>query len=656
MTHKPKDFTDLLSAREGERGYVEAIEGGAVLKTRLRAMGIIEGRQLLKVSPLSARGPVVAEVLGTRVAIGRNMASRIKLKMRAGSILLTGNPNVGKSVVFARLTGLDVISSNYPGTTVEYTSGATMLAGHRFQLTDVPGAYSLEPTNRAEEAAAGLINAAAGDLILHVLDATNLERNLFFAMQIMEKGLPAIFLLNKWDMARRKGVFIDAEGLGKDFGARFIPLVATTGEGLRELNAAVADFIAGRLPPPVCPPPGHDEKWKFIGRVTSERQRIEHRHPGALEKLADLTSRPSTGLPVAAAVLAASFYVIRFIGEGLIAVLEPLFNSHYMPLLTSSVGSLPGPEWIRTMLLGVTPAPMESFGLLTTGIFIPFVAVLPYILAFYLILSLLEDLGYLPRLAVLLDDFMHKLGLHGYGTIPVMLGLGCKVPGILAARVLETRRERVIATALALMVAPCMPQSAMIFSLLGPHGIGWVFLVFGSIAATGLAAGAMLNRFTRGETPELFIEIPPYHLPPPRLLARKVWMRVKDFLFDAVPMIMLGVFFVNLLDMTGALAAVSEIFRRPLEVMFGLPGETVSVMVLGFLKKDVSIAMLSPFGLGPEQLTVASVFLALYLPCLASLLVMVRELGLRDSLGIALVNFAGATAAAGLLHLAFRFF
>lgn len=656
MTSRPKDHTDLLSAKEGERGYVETIDGGEALKTRLRAMGIIEGRQLHKVSPLSARGPVVAEVLGTRVAIGRNMASRIKLKVKAGSILLTGNPNVGKSVVFARLTGLDVISSNYPGTTVEYTSGATMLAGHRFQLTDVPGAYSLDPTNRAEEAAAGIINAASGDLVLHVLDATNLERNLFFAMQMMEKGLPVIFLLNKWDMARRKGIFIDADGLGKDFGARFIPVVATTGEGLKELDAAVADFIAGRLPPPACPPPGHDEKWKMIGRIASERQRIEHRHPGALEKLADLTSRPSTGLPFAAAALAASFYVIRFIGEGLIAVLEPLFNSFYMPLLTSAVGALPGPDWVRTMLLGVTPAPMESFGLLTTGIFIPFVAVLPYILAFYLILSLLEDLGYLPRLAVLLDDFMHRLGLHGYGTIPVMLGLGCKVPGILAARVLETRRERVIATALALMVAPCMPQSAMIFSLLGPYGIGWVFLVFGAIAATGLAAGAMLNRFTRGETPELFVEIPPYHLPPLRLLARKVWMRVKDFLFDAVPMIMLGVFLVNLLDMSGALAAVSEIFRRPLEAAFGLPGETVSVMVLGFLKKDVSIAMLAPFGLGPEQLTVASVFLALYLPCLASLLVMVRELGLRDSLGIALVNFAGASAAAGLLHLAFQVF
>jgi ferrous iron transport protein B len=308
------------------------------------------------------------------------------------------------------------------------------------------------------------------------------------------------------------------------------------------------------------------------------------------------------------------------------------------------------------MLLGVTPAPMESFGLLTTGIFIPFVAVLPYILAFYLILSLLEDLGYLPRLAVLLDDFMHRLGLHGYGTIPVMLGLGCKVPGILAARVLETRRERVIATALALMVAPCMPQSAMIFSLLGPHGIGWVFLVFGAIAATGLTAAALLHRFTRGETPELFVEIPPYHVPPLRLLARKVWMRVKAFLFEAVPMIMLGVFLVNLADMTGALDTISEAFRRPLEAVFGLPGETVSVMVLGFLKKDVSIAMLSPFGLTPEQLTVASVFLALYLPCLASLLVMVRELGLRDSLGIALVNFAGASAAAGLLHLAFLVF
>ncbi|HNT97915.1 MAG TPA: FeoB small GTPase domain-containing protein [Elusimicrobiales bacterium] len=652
MTPKTRELTDLLSAQEGERGYVQSIEGGPGLRSRLRAMGIIEGRQLHKVSPLSARGPVITEVLGTRVAIGRNMAVHIKLKVRARSVLLTGNPNVGKSVVFSRLTGLDVISSNYPGTTVEYTSGSTMLAGHRFQLTDVPGAYSLEPTNKAEEAAAGIINSSPGDLVLDVLDATNLERNLFFAMQMLEKGLPVIFLLNKWDIAERRGIHIDVKGLETDLGARFIPLVATTGEGLKELDAAVAAFLAGRLPAPICPPPGHDEKWKLIGRIAAERQRIEHRHPGFLEKLADLTSRPSTGLPAAAAVLALSFYIIRFIGEGLIGVLEPLFNDYYMPLLLRAADLAPAPDWLKAMLLGVTPAPMESFGLLTTGLFIPFIVVLPYILAFYLILSLLEDLGYLPRLAVLLDDFMHRLGLHGYGTIPVMLGLGCKVPGILAARVLETRRERVIATALALMVAPCMPQSAMILSLLAPHGMGWVFLVFGTIAATGLTAGAALNRFTRGEAPELFVEIPPYHLPPPGLVARKVWIRIKEFLLDAVPMIMLGVFLVNLADMSGALTAISGAFKGPLEAFFGLPGETVSVMVLGFLKKDISIAMLAPFGLAPAQIAVASVFLALYLPCLASLLVMVRELGAKESLGIALLNLASASVAAALLHLA----
>ncbi len=645
----------LLSMRRDETGYISEVSGSPDLQTKLRAMGLYSGRRIVKRSAEKSGGPVLVEVMGTRVALGRGMAAKVSVKVKSRAILLAGNPNVGKSVVFSRLTGLEVISSNYPGTTVEYTAGHTMLAGERFSVIDVPGAYSHAPTNKAEEVARSILTAGGAALILNVVDATSLERNLFYTLELAAMGTPLVILLNKQDIARRKGVDIDAAALERHLGIRVVPFVATTGEGLAALQQAVRDFNEGRLPPPAEVPAGPDEKWKLIGRVSAECQRISHKHATVLEKLEDLTSRPSTGLPFAAAVMLGLFLAIRFVGEGLInRVLDPLFNSVWMPLLNSALSGLQDGGFLKLLLLGSTPKPMESFGLLTTGLYIPFVTVLPYIVAFYTALSLLEDIGYLPRLAVLLDSSMHRLGLHGYGTIPLMLGLGCKVPAILAARVLETPRERVIATALTLALAPCMPQTAMILSLLAPYSIKYTVAVFGAVAAAGMLSSALLSRMLKGETPELFLEIPPYQTPCASILGRKVYFRLKDFLLEAVPMIVAGVLAVNLLDMSGALAGISAFFRPAVTGLLGLPPETVSVMVLGFLRKDVSIAMLSPFALSPGSIVVASVFLSLYLPCLGSFMVTLRELGPRDAAKVFAMNFAAALLFAALLNLAVK--
>ena len=406
-------------------------------------------------------------------------------------------------------------------------------------------------------------------LILDVVDATNLERNLYYTLELASLCTPMVILLNKWDIARRRGVEIDPEALGRQLGVRVVPFVATTGEGLSGLKTAVEDFNAGRLPAPGCHPTDPDEKWKLIGRISAECQKITHKHATLLEKLEDITSRPGTGLPFAAAVMLAVFWLIRFVGEGLIShVLDPLFQAAWMPLVTAALGGLQDGGFLNVLLLGTTPAPMESFGLLTTGLYIPFVTVLPYIVSFYAALGLLEDIGYLPRLAVMLDSSMHRLGLHGYGTIPLMLGMGCKVPAILAARVLETPRERVIATALTLGLAPCMPQTAMILSLLAPFHIKYTLAVFGAIAAAGIVSSLLLSRLLKGETPELFLEIPPYQAPCCPMLARKLYFRVKDFLFEAVPMIIVGVLLVALLDVSGLLAGISEFFKPAVTVQY----------------------------------------------------------------------------------------
>jgi ferrous iron transport protein B len=298
----------------------------------------------------------------------------------------------------------------------------------------------------------------------------------------------------------------------------------------------------------------------------------------------------------------------------------------------------------------------QSFGLLTSGLFIPFAAVLPYIFAFYLVLSLLEDIGYLPRLGVLADNVMHRLGLHGLSIVPMMLGLGCNVPGALASRVLETRKERFIATTLMAICVPCMAQIAMIAGLLGQHGAAGLVPVFGTLFLLWIALGTLMKRFTSGETPEILVDIPPYRMPYWKSLLKKLWMRVRWFIREAVPYVLLGVFIVNLLYSLGIITLLSKVFRPVTTVVLGLPAEAAGALLVGFLRKDVAVGMLAPLGLNLRQLIVACVVLTVYFPCVATFVVMFRELGLRDLVKSACIMVVVAFSVGGLLNLVLRGF
>ncbi|HAM36353.1 MAG TPA: ferrous iron transporter B [Elusimicrobia bacterium] len=642
----------LSEMAAGSSGVVESITGADSFRRKLSAMGLHPGRIVRRLAGQGAHGPLIVEVLGSQVAMGHSLAAHVKVRVNNRTLLLVGNPNVGKSVVFSRLTGLDVVSSNYPGTTVSYLSGGARLAGARFNIVDVPGIYSLEPASKADEVACRIISADGYDLLAIVVDATNLERNLFFALQILGLERPSVILLNKSDMALLKGIRIDARALSDRLGVPVVPFVAVTGEGLPELERAVRLFMKDGLPPRKHLPKTDEERWKLIGQLSRQVQHIEHKHPSLWEYLADISVRPATGLPLALGVLAASFFCVRTLGEGMIRwLLDPVFHRAYLPLLARGADFLPAMPLAREILLGASPHPLDSFGLLTTGVYVPLVAVLPYILSFHFILGFLEDLGYLPRLAVLLDRALHHLGLHGYGTIPITLGLGCKVPAIMAARVLETRRERVIAVALTMLLAPCMPQSAMIFGILAPSGWTYVAAVFGIVFAVGIAAGVLLHRILAGETPELFVEIPPYQRPRLKTLLSKTWLAVRSFLREAAPLIALGMLTLSILDAAGIISAISKWCGPVFSFWLGLPDAAAPVMVFGFLRKDVSIAMLAPLGLSPGQLVVACVFLSLYLPCVASASVLARELGLRDAARVILFNLAAATITAAVLNI-----
>lgn len=569
-------------------------------------------------------------------------------------ILLMGNPNVGKSVVFSRLTGVHVIASNYPGTTVGFTKGYMHLPeelgfkGETAELIDVPGVYTLEPASKAEEVACEMLKE--GDVVINVVNATNLERSLNLTLQLLKKKVPLVVALNLWDEAEHTGININIEKLQQLLGVPCAPTCALTGEGFKELVSKIKEAKPGEYT--------YDEKerWHEVGNITAEVEKITHRHHSFKEALADASISTGTGIPIALIVLFITFEVIRFIGEGLIGyVFEPLFENLWAPVMLKLSNFLGGKGLIHDILIGrLVEGGIdfgESFGLLTTGLFVHLGAVLPYVFAFYLILSFLEDSGYLPRLAVLADSIMHRLGLHGMAIIPMMLGLGCNVPGALATRIMETKRERFIAATLMAITVPCMAQIAMVAGLIGKHGAAGLGLVFGTLFVVWIILGVLLNRVMKGESMEIFLEIPPYRLPYLRGLFKKTWMRIIWFIKEAVPWVLIGVFAANILYSLGIINLAARYTTPVISGILGLPGEAVGAILIGLLRKDIAVGMLIPLDLTFSQLIVASVVLTMYFPCVATFTTMVKELGIIAMFKSVAIMIVSTLVVGGILNL-----
>jgi len=570
-------------------------------------------------------------------------------------ILLMGNPNVGKSVIFSRLTGVNVMAANYPGTTVGYTKGSLKIGNRSLEIIDVPGTYSLTPSCKAEEVARDMFLKEDPDLVINVIDATNLERNLYLTLQILEKGIPTIIVMNMWDAAKRKGVHINIEKLEKALGTVIIPSVAVTGEGIVKVVDSITNFTNNpeKLRPNFNGMPD-DEKWLFIGNLLTHLQRIEHRHPTILEKLEDASVHPIFGFLIAIFVIFVTLEVVVGFGELLIDyILDPIYYNYYGPFITNLVGSIFPQGFVYDILIGTGYEYTESFGLLTTGVYVELAVVLPFILSFYLVLGFLEDFGYLPRLAVLIDSLMHKLGLHGYSIIPVILGFGCNVPAVLSTRILEGKREKFISAAIIALSVPCMAQTAVIIGLLGKYGIQYIAIVYGTLLLLFVSLGYVLNKLLKGESPEIFLEIPPYRIPHFKTLLKKTWIRVKGFLIEAVPYVSLGIVLINILYMVGFMTALTNLLAPIISTMLGLPNDAVGALLLGFLRKDIATAMLAPLHLSPSQLVVACTVLAVSFPCIATFVVLLKELGIKDMLKIISLMIILAITVGTLLNLIF---
>lgn len=561
-------------------------------------------------------------------------------------ILLMGNPNVGKSVIFSRLTGIEVVSVNYPGTTVEYTAGRMKLEGVMATIVDPPGVYSLDPTSHVEEVTREIFDQGA-DVIVNVIDSTNLERNLNLTLQILEKGLPTVIALNLWDVAVHKGIEIDVAALEKELGVPVVPTVAVSGQGIHELVDAIA---RPKVPPPMSFE-SPDQRWARIGEIAEKTQEVLHRHPSMLDRLEDISIRPATGIPMAILVLYIAFSLVIDVGEFLIENITDPFFTAYSQFITEVVEAYVSSELLRDILVGTSPELLKSFGLLTTGLYIPLGIVLPFLVPFYLVLGFLEDIGYLPRLSILLDALMHKVGLHGAAILPCVLGMGCSVPAVLAAGVLESPKQRYLAITLMTMAIPCASQSAMIFGMLAPYGLRYIAMVYLTLFLTFIVTGFLLHRFIGGESPEIFLEIPPYRMPDARSLLKKTFIRTREFLKEAVPYIALGMVVMNIFYLTGFMSLIGEALKPVVSGLLGLPSDVATALIIGFLRKDIGIGMFAPFDMTPEQLVIASVVLAMYFPCVATFMVMLKELGFPGTMKSVGLRLMAALVVGTLLNL-----
>lgn len=587
-------------------------------------------------------------------------------------ILLIGQPNVGKSVLFSRMTGVRALTSNYPGTTVGYTEGKMRFSTRIYKVVDAPGIYSLEPLDEAARVAIDFIDDAG--LIINVLDATHLERHLTLTIELLAQGKPLVVALNMSDEAKHKGIHIDEKKLSKRLGIPVIPTVARTGEGVKQLiqaavsidkktAAAVKDKSSHpwHHPHVARHPQGkiteyHEhlsekQVWEKVGNIVDEVQTLEHRHHSFGERLEEISVHPLWGGLVASAVLVLSFSLIRIIGEFLIGGgigltdkpwiklpfgTEFFFDGVWKPIMMKLSSLLGEGSFMHKLLIGTLVEGSidfkQSFGLFTSGFFIPLGAVLPYVFSFYLVMSLLEDSGYLPRLAVFLDNIMHRVGLHGYAIIPTLLGLGCNVPGIMATRILESRRQRFITATLISIAVPCAALQAMIIGLVGDRGVWPVTLIYGILLICWILIGFTLRHTTRGFQPELLIEIPPYRIPDFRAIGAKMWMRIFGFLREALPVVIGAVFAVNILYQANLFERIAKVASPIITKLWGLPEETIVPLLIGILRKDVALGMFAPLDLTTKQLVTGSVVLAMFFPCIATFVILMRELKLKNGL------------------------
>jgi len=549
-------------------------------------------------------------------------------------ILLVGPPNVGKSVLFNRLTGLDVSMANYPGTTVEFKKGEAKAAGKRFTLIDVPGTYDLNASNEAERVAVDMLSGSPAGAVF-VLDAKNLESSVHLLLQVLDKGIPTVAAVNRSDLVKGG---VDVERLSAETGIAAIRTVAVEGEGIPQLEDLIVGLLDGRVSPARPLFRGWNEAERIAGRV-----RATPGEGGRRERWGDLMVRPLPGIPLAFLILILIFAFVVGLGMGLRQyVLMPFFEAFVFPPLTAAVEATVPEGTLREILVG-------EYGFLIKSIEWPLGLVLPYIISFYLALSILEDSGYLPRLAVLVDGVFRRMGLSGSNIIPFLLGYGCAVPAIMSTRNMNDKRKRVTVAAVVCLSVPCVAQSGAFIALLAEHSLLLVALLFAFSLLAAFVSGAVISRLLGVRRDMMVQEIPDLLLPDMRMLGKKLLLRVRHFLKDGVIPMVVIIGAASVLYETGVLLLVSDLMEPLVTGWLGLPKEASTPLIMGVFRRELAVLPLLDMGLGTLQLMTASVIALLYIPCIAVIGVLAKEFGLKVSAAMLLATLAASFLVGGVI-------
>jgi len=625
-------------------------------------------------------------------------------------VVLVGHPNVGKSVIFNNLTGLNAIISNYPGTTVEVYRGRARWKGFTIELVDTPGTYSLVPTTQAEEVTCRVILEERPDVIVHVADATSIRRHLYLTLELLELGVPVVLVANQIDRAEALEIKIREEELGRLLNIPIVVCVATKKIGMtplldkiieaykrssiaypryskrieRYLDLAektvreklpsrlkhfsrftavhlilgnrVLDNLAHTIPEQLkveFPEYSRQiilERAKMADQIYEKAVSIREVKHLKLRKIDYISVSPVFGITIMTVLtLLVTYSILGVIHEIGHRIPSTFYHNFYEPFIRKIIESVAPQGLLHDILIGEKAGIYGSLGLLTTGVSFVFFMILPSILFLYLVLGILEDLGLLPRIAISFHRPLRKIGLSGDATMPLVAGTGCSIVGVLSTRILRSDKERFTASLLQVLGIPCMAQQVMIWHILGKYDLSYISAFYLLLLSIVVTLGIVLNRITPGETCILLLELPPWRKPQLRNLLKKTYARVLSFLKTGVPLVFLGIFIANLAYYTGAIALIARLFSPIMSNLLKLPSEVCIALVVSILRKDVAVGILGGYKLTPFQALTAVTIITLSFPCVGSLGIMLSEFRVRRTLKVIAIMLVTSLVVGSLL-------
>ena len=614
-------------------------------------------------------------------------------------IALVGNPSVGKSLIFQQLTGLGVEVSNYPGTTVEIQSGSVCFKKERIDVVDLPGVYSLEGTGGEEVLVRGFLQRAAQDItVVAVIDASRLERNLYLLLQVAEFQVPMIAVLNMMDMAEASGIGIDLRKLAETLGIEVLGTAALHGKDVEKIIPLA--ISASRVPTVKVPYDQHIEAAisslmrmtgstryqgllalqglgekgdlaEAAGDITEEIERTHqmtvlqiiaaNRHNFAQHLAALATSvrasrapwdldriltRAIPGIPILAAVMVLMLLIVFVAGSFFEGIIVSLCDRY----LLIPAAALPLHPLLRVVLTSLLVAVQAGLGI-----------AFPFVFIFAILMALLEDSGYMTRAAFLADRAMHRVGMHGGAIIPLVLSFGCNVPAILATRTLRTRRERIIASFLTTLI-PCSARTVIISGIVAAFiGIPQALSIYLIVILITIVTGVVLSRTLPGEQFGMMMELTTLRRPRAAQVFQKSWMRVREFLFIALPLLVAGSLVLGFLSYIGMLALFQEALAPLSMGILGLPSYASTALLFGILRREMAFETLAVLAgtatlntvLSNTQLYTFALVSTLFVPCISTIAIMRRELGWKIAAAVSVYSIITGIVMGAIVRILF---